>query len=137
MKGNTLLYVILALVVAVIGWMVYKGRSFNILKQNDTPTPPAQQETSLPNSDVEAILAYLPLTEAERASLRSWIRQIKTDIQAQRNGWSQQGQAESAEKLGITYDQGLVVAAIYQLYATSKKLTRGRYTELYEIIVPL
>jgi hypothetical protein len=118
---RTWIIVIVVAVVAVAAYLWWK------MKASATPTTPANP---LDNS------AYgLPLTGKEETQLSNWIASINYNIKNKKNGWSEAGIREGMTQTGATYENQIIIAALFQMYKTANVITEARYNELYQLMV--
>lgn len=127
---------IIILVLVLVGGGV--GAYFLIRKKNEDgvgEADPLSPASALDKSDTDSIIDNLSLSSSLKTKAKKWVKEIKNAV---KNGkWNESTLKTNAQNRGITYQQQLVLSALWQMYATSGILTQSDYKKYEEEVESL
>lgn len=133
---NTSLLVGGGLVLLVAGVAAYF-----LLKKKDEPVetvatsaPLTSSAAEIDTSDSDSIISQLSLSSNKKSSLKKWVKQIRSAASSGKGGWSTANLKASAKNNGVTYEQQLVIAALWQMYQTSNEISSSENETNTEIV---
>lgn len=136
---NTSLLVGGGLVLLVAGVAAYF-----LLKKKDEPietvatsAPLTSATSEIDTSNSDSIISQLSLSSNKKQSLKKWVKEIRSAASSNRNGWSVAGIKSSASANDITYEQQLVISALWQMYKTSSEINKNECSQNSEIVKSL
>lgn len=136
---NTSLLVGGGLVLLVAGVAAYF-----LLKKKDEPAetvatsaPLTSSAAEIDTSDSDSIISQLSLSSNKKSSLKKWVKQIRSAASSNKGGWSTANLKASAKNNGVTYEQQLVIAALWQMYQTSNEISSSENKTNTEIVKSL
>ena len=111
MNKKTIIIIILVAVAVFIAWRM------GWFAKSETTVNAAAGDAGFDGS-TDAIINKTTMTEYEKEKCRGWVRTVERAIS---NGnWSMEHFNAQMVEYGRTYNQELVAAAIYQMYASAK-----------------
>lgn len=117
MNKKTIIIIILVAVAVFIawrmGWFAKTGATVAV-------TDPSSGSGSTGTTSTDDIINATSMTAQEREKCRGWVKEIENAIKQGRNGWSYAALSDKAVRNGISYNQQLVISAIWQMYETAK-----------------
>lgn len=136
---NTPLLVGGGLVLLVAGVAAYF-----LLKKKDEPietvavsTPLTSAASEIDTSNSDSIISQLTLSSNKKNSLKKWVKQIRSAASSNKGGWSVAGVKSSALANDVTYEQQLVLHALWQMYKTSSEINKNECSQNSEIVKSL
>ena len=136
---NTSLLIGGGLVLLVAGVAAYF-----LLKKKDEPvetvavsTPLTSAASEIDTSNSDSIISQLSLSSNKKSSLKKWVKQIRSAASSNKGGWSTANLKASAKNNGVTYEQQLVIAALWQMYQTSNEISSSENNTNTEIVKSL
>ena len=136
---NTSLLVGGGLVLLVAGVAAYF-----LLKKKDesvetvaTSAPLTSTASEIDTSNSDSIISQLSLSSNKKSSLKKWVKQIRSAASSGKGGWSTANLKASAKNNGVTYEQQLVIAALWQMYQTSNEISSSENNTNTEIVKSL
>lgn len=100
-------------------------------------TPLTSTASEIDTSNSDSIISQLSLSSNKKSSLNKWVKQIRSAASSGKGGWSTANLKASAKNNGVTYEQQLVIAALWQMYATSNEISRSENNTNTEIVKSL
>lgn len=100
-------------------------------------TPLTSSVAEIDTSDSDSIISRLSLSSNKKSSLKKWVKQIRSAASSNKGGWSTANLKASAKNNGVTYEQQLVIAALWQMYATSNEISSSENNTNTEIVKSL
>lgn len=76
-------------------------------------------------NDTDDIIEATSMTSAQKTKAKNWVKNIVKNAEAGTSGWSESKLNASANSAGITYEQQLVVSALWQMYSTQSYITQS------------
>lgn len=76
-------------------------------------------------NDTDDIIEATSMTSAQKTKAKNWVKNIVKNAEAGTSGWSESKLNASANSAGITYEQQLVVSALWQMYSTQSYITQA------------
>lgn len=136
---NTSLLVGGGLVLLVAGVAAYF-----LLKKKDEPietvatsAPLTSATSEIDTSNSDSIISQLSLSSNKKSSLKKWVKQIRSAASSNKGGWSTANLKASAKNNGVTYEQQLVISALWQMYQTSNEISSSENNTNTEIVKSL
>lgn len=77
-------------------------------------------------NNTDDIIEATSMTSAQKTKAKNWVKQINTAAAAGTNGWSKSKLLASAQSTGVTYEQYVVLSALWQMYQTQGYLTKSQ-----------
>lgn len=77
-------------------------------------------------NNTDDIIEATSMTSAQKTKAKNWVKQINTAASAGTNGWSKSKLLASAQSTGVTYEQYVVLSALWQMYQTQGYLTKSQ-----------
>ena len=109
--------IIIIILLAVAAFIAYRKGWFAKLTASDTAAPDTIPDPSPSASGTDDIINATTMTEYEKEKCRGWVRTVERAIS---NGsWSMEHFNAQMVEYGRTYNQEIVAAAIYQMYASA------------------
>lgn len=124
--------IIIIAVVVVALYVLYKRGTFDSLLSGsgaDTLIPTSDTKADIDLSDTDAIIEATSMSSAEKKKCKNWVAEIKRAIKQSLNGWSKTSVEAKAKDQKVTYEQYLVIAALWQMYETAGIITRNKCDE--------
>ncbi|MBR5782022.1 MAG: hypothetical protein IKY27_08610 [Bacteroidales bacterium] len=122
---------IIILVLVLVGGGV--GAYFLIRKKNEDgggEAAPLSPASALDKSDTDSIVDHLSLSSSLKTKAKKWVKEIKNAV---KNGkWNESTLKTNAQNRGVTYQQQLVISALWQMYETSGYITQSEYNKYSE-----
>lgn len=124
---------IIILVLVLVGGGV--GAYFLIRKKNEdggeaVSAAPISSVAELDLSDTDSIVDHLSLSSSLKTKAKKWVKEIKNAV---KNGkWNESTLKTNAKNRGVTYQQQLVISALWQMYETSGYITQSEYNKYSE-----
>ena len=124
---------IIILVLVLVGGGV--GAYFLIRKKNEdggeaVSAAPISSVAELDLSDTDSIVDHLSLSSSLKTKAKKWVKEIKNAV---KNGkWNESTLKTNAQNRGVTYQQQLVISALWQMYETSGYITQSEYNKYSE-----
>ena len=114
---------------------------FFLKKKNDVVATPTDEGTEskrfLNLNDTDSIIDSLSLSKDLNKKAKGWVKEITKAANGNIGGWSCTKLEQSASESGITYAQQLVVSSLWQMYETSKIISRDQFKIHYEELISL
>lgn len=101
------------------------------------PLTPSASEIDTDTSDSDSIISQLSLSSSKKSSLQKWVKQIRSAASSNKGGWSTANLKASAKNNGVTYEQQLVISALWQMYQTSSEISQNECSKNSEIVKSL
>lgn len=136
---NTPLLVGGGLILLVAGVAAY----FLLKKKDESIEPVAisapltPSDSEIDTSDSDSIISQLSLSSSKKSSLQKWVKQIRSAASSNKGGWSVAGVKSSALANGVTYEQQLVLHALWQMYQTTSEISKNECSKNSEIVKSL
>ena len=136
---NTSLLVGGGLVLLVAGVAAY----FLLKKKDESvetvavSTPLTSTASEIDTSNSDSIISQLSLSSNKKSSLKKWVKQIRSAASSNKGGWSTANLKASAKNNGVTYEQQLVISALWQMYQTSNEISSSENNTNTEIVKSL
>lgn len=77
-------------------------------------------------NNTDDIIEATSMSSAQKTKAKNWVKQINTAAAAGTNGWSKSKLLASAQSTGVTYEQYVVLSALWQMYQTQGYLTKSQ-----------
>ena len=90
--------------------------------------------SEIDTSDSDSIISQLSLSSNKKSSLKKWVKQIRSAASTGKGGWSTANIKASAKNNGVTYEQQLVIHALWQMYQTSNEISSSENVTNTEIV---
>lgn len=100
-------------------------------------TPLTSTASEIDTSNSDSIISQLSLSSNKKSSLNKWVKQIRSAASSGKGGWSTANLKASAKNNGVTYEQQLVIAALWQMYQTSNEISSSENNTNTEIVKSL
>ncbi|MBR0323136.1 MAG: hypothetical protein IIX06_01435 [Bacteroidales bacterium] len=100
-------------------------------------TPLTSTASEIDTSNSDSIISQLSLSSNKKSSLKKWVKQIRSAASSNKGGWSTANLKASAKNNGVTYEQQLVIAALWQMYQTSNEISSSENNTNTEIVKSL
>lgn len=118
--------VIIIAVIAIILYYLYRRGLFG----GTTQAVVTDGSQSTGNDSIQGIINATSMTPYEKSSALGWVATIMNAAKNGTNGWSISALQKRANENGVTYNQQLVLSAVYQMYATSKLFSEDYYNQI-------
>ena len=100
-------------------------------------TPLTSTASEIDTSNSDSIISQLSLSSNKKSSLKKWVKQIRSAASSNKGGWSTANLKASAKNNGVTYEQQLVISALWQMYQTSNEISSSENNTNTEIVKSL
>ena len=118
--------------------------AYFLLKKKDessetvaTSAPLTTTASEIDTSNSDSIISQLSLSSNKKSSLKKWVKQIRSAASSNKGGWSTANLKASAKNNGVTYEQQLVISALWQMYQTSNEISSSENVTNTEIVKSL
>ena len=126
-----------------IGLLIVACAAFFFFKKknNSTASPPTIDEDATGNAkfldinSTDSIVDNLSLSSDLKKKAKSWVKEITNKANSNSGGWSREKLEQSAKEKGITYAQQIVTSALWQMYETSKVLSKDQFSTYYNELI--
>lgn len=77
-------------------------------------------------NNTDDIIEATSMTSAQKTKAKNWVKQINKEAAAGTNGWSKSTLLSRAQSTGVTYEQYVVLSALWQMYQTQGYITKSQ-----------